>query len=122
MKKKHVKRIVERIDLNLFGQEFEILVRKDRKYGKRVFIQIQYEDECRSTREVLLLKGRKWYLSEFMTEDEIVKTCYAAFEACVKHEIMEGFCVDGQILFNPHVNFEELLKISSKEIKREPHG
>lgn len=53
-----------------------------------------------------------------MTADEIVKTVYAAFEAAIKHEVMEGFKVDGIVLFNPHVDFEELLKISHKEIQR----
>jgi hypothetical protein len=53
-----------------------------------------------------------------MTDDEIIKTSYGAFKAAVEHEVMEGFKVDGIILFNPHVNFEELLKISHKEIKR----
>ena len=53
-----------------------------------------------------------------MTDDEIIKTCYAAFDACVKHEIMEGFKVDGKMLFNPHINFEALLTISDKEITR----
>jgi hypothetical protein len=32
---------------------------------------------------------------------------------------MEGFKVDNIILFNPHINFEELLKISDKEITRD---
>lgn len=53
-----------------------------------------------------------------MTNDEIIKTAYCAAEAAVKHEIMEGFKVDGVILFNPHVDFEELLKISHLEVKR----
>lgn len=53
-----------------------------------------------------------------MTDDEIVKTAWCAFEAAVKHEIMEGFKVDGKILFNPHLNFEALLSISHLEVKR----
>lgn len=53
-----------------------------------------------------------------MTDDEVVKTAYCAFEAAVKHEVMEGFKVDGKILFNPHMNFEALLSISDKEIYR----
>jgi hypothetical protein len=53
-----------------------------------------------------------------MTDDEVVKTAYVAFEAAVKHEILEGFKVDGKILFNPHVNFEALLTVSDKEVFR----
>lgn len=54
-----------------------------------------------------------------MKDDEIVKRAYVACEAAVRHEIMEGFKVDGIVLFNPHVNFEELLKVSHMEVKRE---
>jgi hypothetical protein len=53
-----------------------------------------------------------------MSSDEIIKTCYVCFEQAVKHEVMECFKVDNKILFNPHINFEELLKVSDKEISR----
>ena len=43
---------------------------------------------------------------------------YEAFKATIEHEIMENFKVDGIILFNHHINFEELLKISNNEVKR----
>ena len=55
-----------------------------------------------------------------MTDDEVVKTAYAAFKAAVEHEVMEGFKVDGQVLFNPHTPYEELLKVSNIEVKRKP--
>jgi hypothetical protein len=37
---------------------------------------------------------------------------------CVEHEIMEAFKVDGKILFNPHVNYLDLLDVSHKEVSR----
>lgn len=55
-----------------------------------------------------------------MTEDEIVKRAYVAFEAAVKHEVMENFKFDGVIVFNPHVNFRKLLEVSPHEVRREP--
>jgi hypothetical protein len=55
-----------------------------------------------------------------MSDDEIVKTCFTALEQAIKHEVMEGFKVDGIVLFNPHVNYTELLKISNREITRKP--
>ena len=54
-----------------------------------------------------------------MTEDEVVKTCFAAFKAAVEHEIMEGFRYEDKIVFNPHVDFRELMNISHKEVKRQ---
>lgn len=64
-------------------------------------------------------KGRKWLISPDMSDDQIVKTVYAAFEQAVKHEIMKGFTIKGVTLFNPNVDFRELLKISHKEKRTE---
>lgn len=120
--------LVKRISIKFFGYESVIMVKYDiiadnpSKFNPihepRVFIQIEYASPNTNTGKIEYWKGRKWYLSEFMTDDEIIKTVYLAFETCVKHEVLESFKVDGIILFNPHVNFEELLKISHKEVKR----
>lgn len=117
---RRVASLVERIEAKLMGHVFGIKVENDLKVatGGRTYIQMVYYSVCTKTNTEECWKGRKWYLSEHMTDDEIIKTAYAAFEAAVKHEIMEGFKVDGKILFNPHINFEELLKISDKEVKR----
>lgn len=113
-----VKTLLSRVSLSCLDKSFDIIIDVDKINGSRVFIQMGYWSKCCKTHKEESWKGRKWYLSEFMTDDEIIKTCYCAFEAAVKHEIMEGFKVDGKILFNPHINFEELLKISDKEITR----
>lgn len=130
--------LIDRLDLSLFDNKFNIIVSKDKKYSVsitenhsgffgsyqttenigRIYIQIEYKAPCTKSKELKSWKGRKWYLSSHMTDDEIIKTCYVAFKSAVKHEIMEGFKVDGIVLFNPHINFEELLKISNKEITR----
>ena len=114
-------KLVQRIKMDFFGIEFNIRVETDNKNtsGGRIFIQIIYNAPCTKSKEVQEWHGRKWYLSEYMTQDEVIKTCYAAFKAAVEHEVMEGFKVDNITLFNPHINFEELLSISHKEIKRQ---
>ncbi len=113
--------LVQRINCTLMGHVFGIKVENDLKVntGGRTYIQMVYSSVCTKSGVEEIWKGRKWYLSEHMTDDEIIKTSFAAFEAAVKHEVLEGFKVDGKVLFNPHINFEELLKISHKEIKRE---
>lgn len=118
--------LLSRVTLSCLEKEFKLKISYDdihrtcrESIEPRVYIQIGYNSNCNKTGEKNTdWKARKWYLSDFMTDDEIIKTSYAAFEACIKHEAMEGFRVDGEILFNPHVDFEELLKISNKEIKR----
>jgi len=114
----HINSLIKRVTLTLFNQPLVIKVHPDQKHmHTRLYLRIGYETDCVKTGENKTWYGRKWYLSDHMTDDEIIKTAYAAFEMAVKHEILEGFKVDGKSLFNPHVDFEELLKIE-KEITR----
>jgi hypothetical protein len=89
------------------------------KTKSRIYIQITYCATCIKTKEYKLWTGRKFYLSDHMTVDEIIKTCFVAFKTAVEHEVMESFKVEGKTLFNPHVNYKELLSISEKEVNRE---
>lgn len=119
-----VKKITERISMNCCGIEFKLRVEYDNEFynghdNSRVFIQVVYTSKCTKTNESKMWHGRKWYLSRHMTPDEIIKTAYAAFESCVKHEVMEGFKVDGIVLFNPHVDYEALLSVSRHEVFRQ---
>ncbi len=126
--KQRVEQLLSRVKLTCLEKTFNILIKYDDKFTTylpgtqsdfgRIYIQLEYNSACNKDGDNDYWKGRKWYLSEHMTDDEIIKTCYAAFDACVKHEIMEGFKVDGKMLFNPHINFEALLTISDKEITR----
>ena len=117
MKIEQVEQIAKRITMMVLGNEMTLRVDKD-AFGTRLFLQVVYPALCTKTEVLKLFRGRKWYLSQYMTEDEVIKTAYAAFEAAVKHEVMEGFKVDGIILFNPHVNYKELLQVSHKEVTR----
>lgn len=116
--KTRVFNLLKRVKCMCMGVNFYIIISEDKKGGDRFFIQLEYLAPCSKNTHVESWKGRKWYLSEHMTDDEIIKTVWCAFEAAVKHEVMEGFTVDGVVLFNPHVNFEELLSVSHKEVTR----
>jgi len=108
--------------MSIFDTEFNLRIEHDNKtcgMAGRIFLQVIYNAPCTKTGKMMEWHGRKYYLSDHMTPDEIVKTAYVAFEQTVKHEIMEGFKVSGIVLFNPHVDYRELLNISCKEVKRE---
>lgn len=85
----------------------------------RIFIQASYTCKCIKTGEENEWKGAKFYLSDYMTDDEIIKTAFKAFKTAVEHEILEGFKVHNLPLFNPHTNYISLLSVSKKEIRRE---
>ena len=113
-----VREILSHITMQIFGIELEVRANKFEN-GDGVYLQAFYTAPCTKTGEIQEWSGRKWRLSEYMTDDEVVKTAWCAFEAAVKHELMEGFKYDGQIVFNPHVHFKNLLSVSHMEVKRE---
>lgn len=119
---KRVQELLDRISFTLFSTKFEIKCFEDKKYGGRIYLQVIYVAKDKNTGHYEEWKGRKWYLSEHMLDDEIVKTAYAACKAAVEHEVMESFRVDDKILFNPHTPFNVLLGVSDIETKRENPG
>jgi hypothetical protein len=126
MKKEAIVNLVRRIGLNCMGKQLEIRVEEDQVYrhpvaGGRLFLQVVYR--ANDTRKIDRPReqewhGRKWYLSEHMLPDEVVKTAFAAFKAAVEHEVMEGFTWDGRRVFNPHTPYDVLLEASEVEVAR----
>lgn len=49
-------------------------------------------------------RGRKWRLSEHMTDSEIVQTAFAAVLAAEEHEARELFLLHGQAVLGPHLD------------------
>lgn len=115
-----VRTLCARISMSAFETAFRLRVERDVKspVDGRVFLQVEYDTPCIKTGVPRVFRGRKWYLSDHMIDDEVVKTALAAFEATMRHECLEGFKIDGVTLVNPHVHFEELLGISSREVSR----
>jgi hypothetical protein len=123
-----VEKLISKISCNCLGIDFKIKVSYDDKYTLhdqlsctshgRIYLQLVYISPCANTGVEGVWKTDKKYLSNHMTSDEVVKKVYVLFEQGVKHEIMEGFKVNNITLFNPHINYEELLKVSHKEVNR----
>jgi len=61
-----------------------------------------------------LQKCRKWMLSYYMCEEEVVSTAYKAMLAAVEHEAREQFFWEGQAIYRPHYDIRTLHKISSE--------
>jgi hypothetical protein len=120
MNLEQVKQLCDNIEMSCLGRSFTLRVEKDVKDPEngRIFMQVQYIAPCVKEGNEQSWGGRKFYLSDHMTQDEIVKTAFLAFKLAVEHEVMEGFTVGGKRPFNPHVNFTELLAISHREVSR----
>lgn len=124
--------LLSRVSLSCLGKNIDIAAHYDKVveealatmpsefyFEPRIYLKCTCTVACRKTGVLEEQHGRKWYLSEHMPNDEIIKTAFAAYERFVVHEGKEGFLVDGKPLFNPHTDFEELLKICEKEVCRE---
>lgn len=114
--------LISHMDCVIFGKKITPALTLDKTYGKRYYVQGYYYDPCKKGTGVKEFRGAKFYLSSHMTEDEIVKRCFAAFRDLVTHEVMEGFTFDNIVVFNPHINFRELIKISHMEVTRPPQN
>lgn len=123
-----VTNLLSRLDLTVLGKKVDIQICYDKEsedilriHGEepRIYIQMSYTcPDIKNPDNEVRYKGGKWYLSKHSIDDEIVKKCYLAFRTLIEHEVLEGFKVDGKTLFNPHVDFEELLAISHLEVTR----
>lgn len=47
---------------------------------------------------------RKWYVSRWATDSEVVNTAFVAAELAERHEMMERFKLDGKTLRDPHAS------------------
>jgi hypothetical protein len=112
-----IRNILNQVTFNIFGQEFLLKVQNFEK-SRRIFIQVFYKAPCTKTGKIEEWKGRKWDISKFATDSEIIFTAYTACKMAMEHEIMESFKVNNIILINPHVDYKELLNISHIEVKR----
>jgi hypothetical protein len=81
----------------------------------RPYLQIQFmapdSDYLPSKESMAIQKCRKWFLSPYMTNTELVRTCYKAILAAVEHEVGEKFKYDGEAIFSPHTDIEHLWMI-----------
>lgn len=64
---------------------------------------------------------RKWMLSYYMTNDEVVSTAFKAVMAAVEHETREQFKWKGEPIYRPHVDPQALWEIShANRVQKRP--
>lgn len=70
------------------------------------------------TTETHDVSGRKWRLSIHMTDSEIVQTALKAVMTAEEHETREQFLYNGQAIFGPHLDIEQLWELSHTTVHR----
>lgn len=79
----------------------------DRKFrvlekGDGFLVQLEYVEADVHTGRPELQRSRKWYVSPWSTETEIVETCFAACQRSMMHVVGEHFTYAGRRVYSPH--------------------
>lgn len=80
--------------------------------GGCLFLRVAFDAPCNHTGELSRQTGRKWYLSPYMTDSEIVGTALKAALTAVEHEAREEFRWREKAIFGPHFDIRALGSIS----------
>lgn len=118
-----VHKIVDDVDI-----PWEIHIKHDQMFkdehgNGRLYLQIQFDDIDNVTGEGgYRAYCRKWYLSPYMTTQEIVRTCWLAYHGAVMHEAQEKFKYKGKMIYGPHVDPEALVAVAHRREIRANHA
>lgn len=111
--------------LEKFVSEFEFndwnFNLKFKNDGPYLQITFMASDNMNPDSELSLQSCRKWMLSYYMTDDEVVGTAWKAVEAAVLHEAREQFKWKDEPIYRPHIDPQVLWDISNanKVLKRD---
>jgi len=89
------------------------------KYGKLLFLQHYQHVLDVKTGEAIVQRGRKWYISPYMTASEVVQTALLAVKQFEEHEIRENFFYHNKRVFGPHLDVRALQIVADQEEIRE---
>lgn len=79
--------------------------------GDGYLLQISYWEEDVETHTPMLQKSRKWYISTFATETEIVETCFKAARISMEHVLKEHFTYKGCRVYSPHIDINARIEL-----------
>lgn len=116
MNLKAIQDVVDRIGYDKAGWAVKISQFSESMEGERAFheewrpyLQVHYDGSGAYGESSWT--GRKWPLSEFMTETEIVHTAFKALLAAEEHETRELFTYDGVAVCGPHYAIRDLVTL-----------
>jgi hypothetical protein len=66
--------------------------------------------------------GRKWHVSAYASNSELIQTAFLAVKTAEEHELRESFQYAGQSIFGPHFDVEQLHALAEAgAIDARPH-
>jgi hypothetical protein len=97
-----IKSIVSNVSFN------DWTFRVDTNADDSPYLQVLFIDKDRITGAEEIQRCRKWQLSYYMVNSEVVRTAFKAVEAAMLHEVQEAFKYKGARVYNPHVDLDSL--------------
>jgi hypothetical protein len=104
--------IEEVLDRVAFMDRKIILLEK----GDGFLLQVQYFEADVHTGLIALQKARKWYVSPFMTETELVETAFKACRTSMEHVLKEHFLYKGRRVYSPHFSIDGRVDLCDAEM------
>lgn len=105
-KQQYYRDIIETVEFP--GFEFVLHADYDRFY-----LQIRCNATGNITGKPMEWSGRKWRISQYMSKSELVQTAFKAVLTATEHEVREKFKYQGQPIFDPHYDVDQLHKLRS---------
>lgn len=78
--------------------------------GGGFLLQVMFNAPCATSGILEEQRCRKWYVSKYACDNEVVRTAYLAVQQAVIHELDENFLFCGQRIHNPHVNYTNIVE------------
>jgi hypothetical protein len=103
-----VQAIIESV--KFLDRQFRVLPK-----GDGYLLQLQYMEADIHTNKEELQGSRKWYISPYATESEIVETAFACVQRSMLHVIGEHFLYKGKRVYSPHFSIEERINLCNKD-------
>jgi len=72
--------------------------------GDGYLLQLFYDEPDIDTGHIMTHFTRKWYISPYMTESEIVEAAFSACKRSMEHYTCEHFLYKGRRVYSPHFN------------------
>lgn len=87
-----------------------------RKKGDGFLIQVQFMGEdTDGSGKMELQKCRKWFVSQYSCDSEVVRSCFLAIRQAEEHELCERFHYKGHQVYNPHLHMDLMAEFISKK-------
>ena len=64
-------------------------------------------------------RGRKWYVSRFSTDGEVIQTALKAVLTALEHEARESFTYKGHAIFGPHFSIDALVRLAEDKASQQ---